>query len=185
MTPLAVFVPSQLEAAIAWSGGDARWLSACWSCCGDAPWLDDGRSAGTGNPWGMLAWLRHPAIAPALAGADLGSSEADGTQRLVFDRRNRQVYLADANEARAVVKAQWPAEEPVALTPEEWDGVVARIRHALLNRPIPTADDLMRLLRAHASVVADMVRAIDEWAAGGSDGDNRRGSGEGRDGDDS
>jgi hypothetical protein len=120
----------------------------------------------TGTPYGLLAFWRHPAVAPHLRDADLGSSEQDGTQRLVIDRQERRAYLASSATARSVVCGQWPAEPAVELTREEWDAVVERIRLAMLNRPIPSIADLMRQLQEHSRLVADMIRFLDLWHAG-------------------
>jgi hypothetical protein len=165
MNPLPIPVPPQLEAAVGYVG-DARWISFCWTCCGDCPWIDDGRGSMTGTPYGLLAFWRHPAVAPHLRDADLGSSEQDGTQRLVIDRQERRAYLASSATARSVVCGQWPAEPAVELTREEWDAVVERIRLAMLNRPIPSIADLMRQLQEHSRLVADMIRFLDLWHAG-------------------
>lgn len=161
MIPITVPVPPQFEAAVSWTGGESRWLSVCWSPCGDCPWLDDGRSSMTGTPWGLLAWLRHPAVAAAIRDLDIGSSERDGRQRLLLDREYRRMFVCGADEARVVVREQWPHEEPVELSVEQWKAVVERVRRMTLDRPLPTMHELMRQMREHAAVVADMVRWLD------------------------
>jgi hypothetical protein len=159
--PLNVPLPPQLESAIGWSGS-ARWISICWTACGDCPWIDDGRSSCTGNSWGFLAWRRHPSVSPALQDADLGSSEEDGSERLLLDRVGRQVFLAPATEARWFVRDQWPSEPAVELSPEEWGQLVERIRAEMLARPMPTPAELMRRLREHSRLVAEMVKWLDQ-----------------------
>lgn len=169
MTPLpALPVPPQLEAAVGYTG-DARWLSLCWTACGDTVLYDDGRAYGTGHGWGYLGFARSPAVAPYLRGLDLGSSERDGTQRLVIDRVERRAYSAANEEARRVVRDQWPAEPEVELTPEQWEAVVDEVRQRLLSRPLPTAADLLRQMREHGQLVAEMVRYLDRHAGGGSE----------------
>jgi len=169
MTPLLELpVPPQLDAVVGYAG-DARWFTLCWTCCGDTCVYDDSRSYGTGTGWGYLGWVRHPAAAPHLRHADLGSSERDGTQRLVIDRQERRAYLATAAEARSVVAAQWPDEPAVELTQEQWEGVVERVRQAMLNRPIPSMGDLMRQMHEHSRLVGEMIRWLDEWQAGRHD----------------
>jgi hypothetical protein len=163
MTPLDIPVPPAdlLEPAIGWSGGDARWLSVCWTCCGDCPWIEDGRSSMTGHAWGLLAWWRHPSVAPVVQDLDLGSSDRDGTQRLLLAVEQRQVFVATTEEARRVVREQWPAEEPVEMSSDEWERLVREVRESILNRPLPNAAELMRLMTEQSRVVADMIRWLD------------------------
>lgn len=160
MTPLPVPVPPQLEHVVGYPG-NARWVSLCWTCCGDSCWYDDGRTSGTGHPWGYLGWVRHAVVAPSVAVADLGSSERDGTQRLVIDRVERRAYLADAAGARSVVCGQWPDAPAVELTGDDWDEVVERVQREMLGRPLPSGADLMRQLQLHARLVADMIAWLD------------------------
>lgn len=165
MTPLPIPAPPQLEAVVGYPG-EAESFSLCWTSLGDTCMYDDGRLSGTGHGWGYLGFVRSPAVAPHLAHADLGSSEHEGTERLLVRRAGRRVYLATAAEARSAVCGQWPAEEAVELTREEWDDVVGRVRHAMLNRPIPSMSELMRQMNEHSRLVADMLRWLEEWHAG-------------------
>jgi hypothetical protein len=160
VTPLAIPVPPQLEAVVGYPG-DARWFCLCWTCMGDTVLYDDARASGTGHGWGYLGWTRHRAVAPLLRDADLGSSEQDGTQRLVIDRQERRAFLADAAEARAFLREQWPAEEPVELTTEQWQEVVEEIRQRMLARPLPSMGDLMEQMRQHSALVGEMIRSLD------------------------
>lgn len=165
MTPLPIPAPPQLEAVVGYPG-DAQWFTLCWTSLGDTCVYDDGRLSGTGHGWGYLGFVRSAAVAPHLAHADLGSSEHEGTERLVVQRPERRVYLATAAEARSVVCGQWPAAEAVELTREEWDEVIGRVRQAMLSRPIPSMGDLMRQMNEHSKLVADMLRWLDAWLAG-------------------
>jgi hypothetical protein len=160
MTPLPILVPQQLEEAVGWSG-DARWISVCWSSCGDAPWIEDGRSSQTATPWAMLAWWRHASVAPHLRHLDLGSSEADGTQRLLLDRQERRTFVADTTEARRVVRDQWPAEPEVELTADQWQQIVEEVRQQMLNRPLPSMEQLVEQLKRNSELVGEMIRFLD------------------------
>lgn len=163
MTPLPIPVPPAelLEPAIGWSGGEARWISICWTSCGDCPWIEDGRSSMTGHAYGLLAWWRHPSVAPVLRNLDLGSSDQDGNQRILLAVERRQVFVATAEEARRVVREQWPAEEPVEMSADEWERLVRQVHESILNRPLPSADELVRRLTEHSRVVADLSRWLD------------------------
>lgn len=160
MKPLDIPVPPQLEQVVGYAG-DARWLSLCWTCYGDTVLYSDGRSSGTGHGWGYLGYVRHPLVAPPLRELDLGSSEQDGRSQLLIDRVERVAYSADAVEARAFLREQWPAEEPVELTPEQWQEVVEEIRARMLSTPLPSTSELVQQMRAHSALVADMIRFLD------------------------
>ena len=167
MTPLAIPVPPAdlLEPAIGWSGGDARWISICWTCCGDCPWIEDGQSSMTGHAWGLLAWWRHLSVAPVVRNLDLGNSEWDGTHRLVLDRQDRRVFVATSEEARAFLHDQWPVEQEIELTPEQWREVVEEVRQRMLDRPLPSIEQLVTRMNAHSRIVADLVRWLEQHAA--------------------
>ncbi len=163
MTPLPIPVPPQLEAVVGYTG-DARWISLNWTCLGDTVLYSDGRSSGTGHGWGYLGYVRHPAVAPLLRGLELGSSEQDAAELLLFDRDDRRAFVADATEARAFLREQWPAEEPVELTTEQWQQIVEEVRQRMLSRPLPSMGDLMQQMRDHSALVAEMLRSLDEHA---------------------
>ena len=168
MTPLSISVPPQLEQVVGYNG-DARWLALSWTCLGDTVLYSDGRSSGTGHGWGYLGFARHPAVAPHLRDLDLGSSEQDGRQRLVIDRQDRRAYFADATEVRAFLREQFPAEQEVELTAEQWQAIVDEVRQRMLSRPLPSMDQLMTQMRDHSALVAEMLRWLDQHArpAGG------------------
>jgi hypothetical protein len=158
-------VPPQLEQVVGYTG-ESRWFSLCWTCLGDTVLYSDGRASGTGHGWGYLGYVRHPSVAPLLRELDLGSSEEDGRSQLVIDRVERRAYFADAAEARAFLRGQWPPDEPVELTAEQWQEVVEEIRQRMLAGPLPSMGDLMQQMRDHSALVADMVRWLDARQAG-------------------
>lgn len=164
MTTLPIPIPPQLIEAISYPG-EARLVSLCWTSCGDTSWYDDGRSSGTGDAWSCLAWARHPAVAPHLAGWDLGSSDEEGSHRLLLDLQEGAVCVGTTAEVRAAVRGQWPEEEEVRLSPEQLEAVVEHVRRAWMSRPLPTAGELMASMRRHSALVAEMVRSLDERAA--------------------
>src|SRR5689334_13072129 len=61
--PLDLPVPPQLEAAVGLPDTPARFFAVYWQPCGDEACYDNGRSSGTGNWTGYLAYVRHPAVA--------------------------------------------------------------------------------------------------------------------------
>ncbi len=164
MTETAIPLPPSWEAVVGWNGGDeARWLSGFWTSLGDHPYLSDGRSSMSGNPWGWLAWSRSRAVEPHVRPYDIGSSETEGPDALLFDRVERRVYVARRDEAERVVRDQWPAEDEVELTPEQVDVIVEHVRRAMAARPMPTAEQLMASMREHSRLVEEMVTWLDRW----------------------
>jgi len=164
MTPLPIPVPPQLEAAVGYPGG-ARWVALCWTSLGDTCLYDDGRLSGTGHGWAYLGFVRHAAVAPHLRHADLGSSEDEGRERILLDRTERRAYLAVASQARSFLREQFPAEQEVELTADQWRAIVEDVRQRMLSRPLPGMDQLMRQMREHSALVADMIRFLDVWHA--------------------
>lgn len=164
---LPVPLPPGWEEVVGWTGGEeGRWLSVCWESCGDHPWIEDGRTGMSGRSWGYLAWSRFQSVAPVLARHDLGSSNGDeATERLLIDRTLRRVYVADAAEARSVVRGQWPSQEPAQLSREQTDAVVENVRRAMEARPVPTPQEVMEALRRHSRLVAEMLVWLERWQA--------------------
>lgn len=157
-------LPPNWEAAVGWSGGDhARWLSGFWTSLGDHPYLSDGRTSMSGDGWGWLAWARHAAVAPHLRAYDLGSSEREGPHALMIDRVERKVYAADRREAERVVRDQWPVCEEPDLTAEQVEAVMRHMERAMASRPTPTASEIIRRMREHSRLVAEMVAWLDQW----------------------
>jgi hypothetical protein len=166
MKELPIEVPPQLEEATGYPG-QGRLVSFCWTSLGDTVVYDDARLSGTGHGWGWLAFSRHPAVAPHLAGADLGSSEAEGSCRVLVDRESRRACLATAAEARRALLAQWPvSDEPLPLSAEEVEAVIELVRDAMASRPLPSPAEVVASMRRHSAVVAAMTRWLDEWLAG-------------------
>jgi hypothetical protein len=85
---------------------------------------------------------------------------------VLLDRAERRASSADAAETRAFLREQWPAEEPVELTTEQWEQIVEEVRQRMLARPLPSMGDLMEQMRQHSALVAEMVRWLDQAAGG-------------------
>lgn len=102
---LAIPVPPGL-AELCGYPGEARHVGLCWQPCGDECEYDDGRSSGTGS-WGpYLAYIRHPAVAPALLPYDLGSSDDEPRHLLLIDRTERRAFVADVRTGRDFLRRQ-------------------------------------------------------------------------------
>lgn len=167
MTELRIPLPPNWEAAVGWTCGDsARWLSGFWTSLGDHPYLSDGRTSMSGDGWGWLAWAGHAAVAPHLRPYDLGGSEMEGPHALLIDRVERKVYACDRREAERVVRGQWPACEEPVMTAEQVEAVMRHMERAMAARPMPTADQLLRSMREHSRLVAEMIAWLDSWLEG-------------------
>jgi hypothetical protein len=82
---------------------------------------NDGAWARTGDTGLLLAYKRHPAVARHLAGAHLGGADEDARDWLLVDQTEQLVYLAEGEEARRFLAAQWQRYEgpPLEVTEEE------------------------------------------------------------------
>jgi hypothetical protein len=113
-------LPPMLLEAVGY-GGDAG-LVALYFGAGDEAYWDDGRGSATGDLHAYLAYVRHPAVAPHLAGYDLGSSDGPAEHWLLIDRRAGTVAVAPVAEARRLLRGQWPADD----TPLTWTAASRR-----------------------------------------------------------
>ena len=80
----------------------------------------------------LLAYKRHPAVARHLAGAHLGGADEDARDWLLADQAELLLYLAEGEEARRFLAAQWQCHEgpPLEVTEEELRGLVDAWREA-------------------------------------------------------
>jgi hypothetical protein len=164
MILLPIPLPPNWEAVVGWTGGDhARWLSGFWTSLGDHPYLSDGRTSMSGDGWGWLAWARHAAAAPHLRAYRLGDSMSEGLHALLIDRAERRVYAASRDEAERVIRGHWPACEEPDLTDEQVEAVMRHMEAAMVARPLPTAEEIIRRMREHSRLVSEMVKWLDEW----------------------
>ena len=87
----------RLPVAVGYQGA-ARWVAL--SVSSDHAMYHDGVASGTGDTGLLLAFKRHPTIAPYVAGAHLGSAVEEASEWLLVDRQHQALYLADCEEAR-------------------------------------------------------------------------------------
>lgn len=112
--------------------GTARWVALYVSS--SQAMYHDGAGAGTCDTGLFLAFKRHRVMAPHLAGAHLGSVDEEASQWLVVDRQEQALYLADSEEARRFLMAQWPrSTASLEYTPAE----LARLLADLEEVPSP------------------------------------------------
>lgn len=62
---------------------------------------NDGAGSASGDTSLFLAYKRHPAVAPHLAGAHLGSADEAAPDWLVIDQAERLVYQAEGKRYSA------------------------------------------------------------------------------------
>lgn len=89
---------------------DARFVAFGWSY--DHLTFDDGRSSGSANGWVFQGYARHRAVAPLLAGHDLGGADHAAPSLLLIDREKNLATISPAAEARSFLTSQHPAQQP-------------------------------------------------------------------------
>jgi hypothetical protein len=161
--PLDLPVPPQLEAAVGLPDTPARFFAVYWQPCGDEACYDDGRSSGTGNWRGYLAYLRHPAVALALAGFQLGSSDSEATHWLLIDRQQRQAHVGPWREVARVLREQWEESPagPVVLSEEGVAALMRRIEEGFASRPLPSMAEIEAAMLERQRLEAEMATWLD------------------------
>jgi hypothetical protein len=167
LVQLEVPVPPQLEQAIGYEG-NGRFVSFTWTPYGDEAYFDDGRFSGTGDWDGYLTFVQHPAVAPLLAGYQLGDSDREAKHALVLDRQERKLYAAPMREAGSFLDRQWPPipnPEPVTMTKEEVEHAVLDALNienwAEVSSVLDTAEITARMQK-HQELVAQMKHWLDQ-----------------------
>lgn len=170
--PLPHPVPSVFEEALGYDG-EARFVAFYWTPVGDEAMFDDGRSGGTGDWMGFLAYVERPSIdaslhvpvapgSPEYVCINLGSSEFEADWWLVVDREERRAYLAPVAEAREFLAQQWPpapeySEEEVEAIFEALQCAVAQ-----MNVEPPDEQEIKAAIRRQEEVMDRLVRELDE-----------------------
>lgn len=163
MTSLDIPIPPQIEAAVGLPDTPARYFAIYWHPCGDEANYDDGRSSGTGNWTGYLAYTRHPAVALALAAYHLGSSDQEATHWLLIDRRERRAFVGSWREVARFVREQWQESPagPVVLSEEEIAGIMRRLEEDFRSRPMPTMEEITARMLQQRRLEEEMIAWLD------------------------
>lgn len=77
--------------------GSRRFAAFYWIPVGDELMYTAGQISGTGDSVSWLLWTRHRAVAPALLGVAVGSSDAEAAHWLLLDRQEACFYLGTAH----------------------------------------------------------------------------------------
>src|SRR3954469_13916504 len=159
MTPLDIPVPPQIEQAVGLPDTPARYFAIRWHPCGDEAEYDDGRSSGTGCWSGYLAYVRHPAIAHALAPYHLGSSDSEATHWLLIDREERKAHVGTPREVARLLREQWQESPagPVVLSEEQVAEIMRRLEEGFRSRPLPTMEQVMAAMQEQRLLEAEMT----------------------------
>jgi hypothetical protein len=141
--------------------GDARFVGFFWSPLGDQLIATDGVNSGTGQSWAYLAYRRHRAVAPLLAGFDLGSSEEDAVHMLLIDRERQVAAAAPMIEAREFLVGQHPpTPELTAEQQEEFQRALDRLLTEWRSRPVDH-DAVAREMAEQRGRVSRMMAWLD------------------------
>lgn len=167
MTRLKIPVPPApiLEQAVGYRNvRDARFLALWWEPCGDEFMVSDGFETFTGNWRGYQAYVLHKAVISQLKAYNLGSSDDTAEYRLVIDLRDRKAFIAPCKEADTLLTSQWQLgtvqEKPVLLSSEDLEKLIERFLGPI--QPVPTMNELMRLMEEDRKSVETLRQFLDE-----------------------
>ncbi len=181
--PLPVPVPPMLEAALGYTpfrGDEACFVTFYWSPFGDEACFDDGRTSGTGDWQGFLAYIDHISVGPALGAGryQLGSSEEVNTHRLLLDRRERKLYLVEDRAGCLVLFKQWQTgcePEPAAselfeLHPGQPEianlgGLLGTILDQWEEMKPPSHSEIEAFTRKRESILSELFLWLDSYPA--------------------
>jgi hypothetical protein len=111
--------------------GVARWVALYLS--NDHVISNDGAGSASGDTSLFLAYKRHLAVAPHLAGAHLGSADEEAREWLLVDQAEQVLYLATPEAARCFLAEQWPRyTASLEYTPAELARLVAELEDGSL-----------------------------------------------------
>jgi hypothetical protein len=161
---LDIPVPEQLAATVGLPDTPARFFAIYWHPCGDEAEYSDGRSSGTGNWTGYLAYTRHPAVCLALAPYQLGSSDQEAEHWLLIDRRDRKAHIGPWREVARFLREQWQESVPsgpVVLSEAELAELMRRLDEEFRSRPMPTMEEITARMAEQRRLEEDMVRWLD------------------------
>lgn len=144
--------------------GPARWLALYVSS--DHVMYNDGAGSASGDTSLFLAYKRHRAVAPHLAGAHLGSAAEEAHDWLLVDQVQHLLYLAEVEEARRFLAAQWPRyDAPLEYTEAE----LARLLEddwRETSLPSDWQDHLAETVRESHANYALMLRWLEQQRTG-------------------
>jgi hypothetical protein len=165
MEKLPIDMPAHFQDALGYPGG-FRWVSFYWEPCGDEAMYDDGFSSGDCCGWGFLDFVRHPRVAPLLAGKDLGSSEDAHVHRLLCDLEGREIHVGERLEvvkflAEEVQRRVGHVPKPI-LEFDDIEEILERVRNLGDASPGPSIEQVEQHMREEEAAVAAMVAELDQ-----------------------
>ncbi|MBN1136272.1 MAG: hypothetical protein JXM73_06790 [Anaerolineae bacterium] len=131
-------LPRNWEQAFGYDG-EARYVAFYWTPIGDEARYDDGHASGDGN-WQMFLLVRHEH--PELDRRyNLGYSETEADDWLLFDRETRELVVLPKAEAQTRLRQQYPStprawpplDLDAELTPLDWEIIQEAVQQALDN----------------------------------------------------
>jgi hypothetical protein len=166
---IPVKLPWPFEDALGYPRG-FRWVAFFWEPCGDEVMYDDGYCSGDGNWFGFLQFIRHPSVAPWLAGCDLGSSEDEATHWLLCDLQDRDIFVGDRAEVKVFlfheVKKHAPhltsPVTPIEIPPEEMEDLLTKIRDEMQQVPTPSMAVIQEKMKRDQEAIEKMLAELGE-----------------------
>ncbi len=147
-----------LATAIGYKGA-ARYVSFQWTPYGDEVDYSDGRLSATGNWQAFLAYIQHPAVSPYVRDYDFGSSDSEAKHALILDREKLAVLIAPVKDAQVFLTEQWPPEQPIRMSQEEY---MAMVTTALKKVKQPRDIDIEKLQRRIDEQYA-LIEEMQQW----------------------
>ncbi len=143
----------------------ARWCAFWWQEGIDEVWVTDGRVGLTGQPWLFLDWKHHRMVRRALAGVNIGYSDAPAEHALLLDRLNGHWYVAHLDDAQKFLARQWPdlyagQREVPNLTQEDIEAILAAMEEMQ-----PSQEEMQARVQAAMARDAEWHQAIVKFMA--------------------
>lgn len=144
----------------------ARWVSIYWTPMGDEAEADDGRFAGTVDPWAYLTLVEHQRNKPLTSRYDFGSSDFEAVHWLLIDLDTGDVYAGLAEEVQNFVYHQWdhgnePAD-PISLTASQWNDLAESVIAAFNEIGSASHEVLAERMEEQRQAMGELKKAMDE-----------------------
>lgn len=133
MPELTLKLPENWEQAYGYKG-KSRYLMIWWEPGGDEAMYSDGRMTTEGNWWvySKLMDYLFPSYSPYRY--LFGSSDQEGTRRLILDLETRQIRDVTISEGWQIVNDQHPIEERPMIGREELLAALSKLNEAQMER---------------------------------------------------
>lgn len=160
------FLPDAFWPAFGYDTEEApRFVSIYWTPHGDESEVDDGRFAGTMDPWAYLTLVNHKKNKHLTSAYNFGDSDTEAEHRLLIDLEAGNVYAGDDLEVAGFVLDQWgkPGDHGtvITLTEEQWEALTESVSAAFSEIPPITEETLVQRMNTQRQRQAELKRVMD------------------------